>query len=93
MRMGLREANQKFSKAMREVKEGRPVVLTDRGTPIAVIQPLVVLPSSDQAALKNMREAGILRAAKVPKPMPPWKPVRLSGPAITKTLRAERDER
>ena len=92
MRMGLREANQKFSKAMREVKAGRQVVLTDRGTPIAIIQPLV-LPSSDQAALKNMREAGILRAAKVPKPMPRWKPVKLSGSAITKTLRAERDER
>ena len=92
MRMGLCEANQKFSKAMREVKAGRQVVLTDRGTPIAIIQPLA-LPSSDQAALKNMREAGILRAAKVRKPMPPWRPVRLNGPAITKTLRAERDER
>ena len=40
MRMGLREANQQFSKAIKAVKAGREVVLTERGKPIAVIKPL-----------------------------------------------------
>ena len=40
MRMGLREANQSFSKAMKAVKQGKEVVLTERGKPIAVIKPL-----------------------------------------------------
>jgi prevent-host-death family protein len=40
MRMGLREANQSFSKAIKAVKAGKHVVLTERGKPIAVIKPL-----------------------------------------------------
>ena len=40
MRMGLREANQNFSKAIKAVKQGKEVVLTERGKPIAVIKPL-----------------------------------------------------
>jgi prevent-host-death family protein len=40
MRLGLREANQKFSKAIKAVKAGKEVVLTERGKPIAVIKPL-----------------------------------------------------
>lgn len=41
MRIGLREANQRFSKAIRAVKAGEEVVLTERGNPIAVIKPLL----------------------------------------------------
>jgi prevent-host-death family protein len=40
MRMGLREVNQRFSKAIKAVKAGKEVVLTERGKPIAVIRPL-----------------------------------------------------
>jgi antitoxin (DNA-binding transcriptional repressor) of toxin-antitoxin stability system len=36
MRLGLREANQRFSKAIRAVRAGKEVVLTER--PIAVIK-------------------------------------------------------
>ena len=37
MRLGLREANQKFSQAIKAVRQGQEVVLTDRGKPFAVI--------------------------------------------------------
>jgi antitoxin (DNA-binding transcriptional repressor) of toxin-antitoxin stability system len=40
MRMGLREANQQFSKAIRAVKAGTEVVLPERGKPIAVNKPI-----------------------------------------------------
>ena len=40
MRMGLREANQRFSAAMKVVRAGGEVVLTERGKPIAVLKPL-----------------------------------------------------
>ena len=39
MRMGLREANQRVSRAVKAVKAGREVVLTERGRPITVIKP------------------------------------------------------
>ena len=91
MRMGLREANQKFSKAIREVKAGRQVVLTERGTPIAVIQPLRP-PHSEETLLQRLRESGVVRAARVARPMVAWKPVKLPGRSIVESLRAERDE-
>ncbi len=40
MRIGLREANQRFSKAIKAVKAGQEVILTERGKPIAVIKSL-----------------------------------------------------
>jgi prevent-host-death family protein len=62
MRMGLREANQSFSKAMKAVKQGKEVVLTERGKPIAVIKPLE--PKEDQEAVIWRLEAeGIPRPA------------------------------
>jgi prevent-host-death family protein len=92
MRMGLREANQRFSKAIREVKAGRTVILTERGTPIAVIQPLRS-PLSEESVLQHLRESGVLRGAALTLPMVPWKPVKLAGRPIADTLREERDER
>ena len=40
MKLGLREANQQFSKAIKAVRAGKDVILTDRGRPIAVIKPI-----------------------------------------------------
>lgn len=92
MRMGLREANQNFSKAIKAVRSGKQVVLTERGIPIAVIQPLQ-LPSSEVAVLQRLRDTGVLRATGKGGILSPWKPVRLKGVPITETLHKERDER
>lgn len=40
MKLGLREANQQFSKAIKAVRSGKEVVLTERGRPIALIKPI-----------------------------------------------------
>ena len=80
MRMGLREANQSFSKAMKAVKQGKEVVLTERGKPIAVIKPLE--PKEDQEALIRRLEAeGLLRPAlkRGPMPKPTWKAIRVKA--------------
>ena len=42
MKLGLREANQHFSKAIKAVRAGKEVVLTERGQPIAVIKPIKI---------------------------------------------------
>jgi prevent-host-death family protein len=49
MQMGLRDANQNFSKAIKAVKAGQEVVLTERGKPIATIKPLKMVPDGDAA--------------------------------------------
>ncbi len=94
MRMGLREANQSFSKAIKAVKAGKDVILTERGKPIAVIKPLEDKNSVD-AAMRRLETEGVLRrGSKSGKPMPVWRsPVRIKGRPITQTIRDERDER
>jgi prevent-host-death family protein len=94
MRMGLREANQSFSKAMKAVKRGKEVVLTERGKPIAIIKPLK--PADDQeAAIRRLETDGLLRPAvkRGPMPKPTWKAIQVKGKPISQTIRQERDER
>ena len=59
MKMGLREANQNFSKA---IKAGKVVVLTERGSPIATIQPYQKA-ATDEDAIVQLEQEGILRPA------------------------------
>ena len=90
LRIGLREANQRFSALVRAVRRGQEVVLTERGKPIAVVRPLPKGEGID-GELRRLEEAGVLRAGTHPGPLPPWKPVRIKGKPITATLREERD--
>lgn len=94
MRMGLREANQQFSKAIKAVKAGKEVVLTERGKPIAVIKPLEQ-EDKLKARIRRLEAEGILRSGpKSGKPMPVWRsPVRIKGKPISETVSEERDER
>lgn len=94
MRMGLREANQHFSRAVKAVKAGREVVLTERGRPVAVIKPLRAIdPAHD--AIQRLASEGRLRLAPAPGPIRRrgWKPLRTKGPPLSQTLREERDAR
>jgi prevent-host-death family protein len=90
LRPGLREANQHFSKAIKAVKAGHDVVLTERGKPIAVIKPLEHAESS-QAAVRRMEAAGLLRPASKTSPLPSWTPRPLKGAPLSATLRQERN--
>jgi prevent-host-death family protein len=94
MRLGLREANQQFSKAMKAVKAGREVILTERGKPIAVIKPLAQAKTLE-ATIRRLEAEGMLRSGpKSGKPMRTWRsPVRIKGKPISQTISEERDER
>ena len=94
MRMGLREANQRFSKAIKAVKSGKEVVLTERGKPIAVIKPLESL-ADEREVIRRLEAEGILRPAlkRGPMPKPNWKPIRVKGKPMSQTISEERDER
>jgi prevent-host-death family protein len=92
MRLGLREANQQFARAIRAVRAGEDVVLTERGKPVAVIKPFT-RPSTGEAAVRRMEAAGLLTPATRPAPMPPWRPRPLRGVPVSRTIREERDAR
>jgi len=92
IRMGLREANQKFSEAMKAVKAGADIVLTERGKAIAVIRRLRE-GSDPEEIVERLRTMGNLRAATAAGPMPPWKPKVIQGAAMAVTVQKARDER
>jgi len=90
MRIGLREANQRFSKAVKAVKGGEEVVLTERGKPIAVLKP-VQGSERGETVIRRLEGAGLLRPSSKPQPLPPWIPRTLKGAPLSQTLREERD--
>lgn len=94
MKLGLREANQQFSKAIKAVRAGKAVVLTERGRPIAVITP-IKKKDALSVALQAMVDEGLLKPAsrKGPTPTPRWRPVKVKGKPISQTVTDDREDR
>ena len=94
MKLGLREANQQFSRAIKAVRGGKEVVLTERGQPIAIIKPLRQEPSQDMA-LRAMADEGLitLPSRNGPMPVPRWKPISVKGTGVSRTIIEDRDDR
>ena len=94
MRLGLREANQRFSKAIKAVRAGKEVVLTERGRPIAVIKPIKTKDALE-IAIQAMVDEGFLKPAsrKGPTPAPRWRPVKVKGTPLSQTVIDEREDR
>lgn len=94
MKLGLREANQRFSKAIKAVRAGKEVILTERGRPIAVIKPIKEQ-QTQEAALKAMADEGLitLPARKGPMSAPRWRPVKVKGKPVSRTIIEDREDR
>ena len=94
MKLGLREANQQFSKAIKAVRAGKEVILTERGQPIAVIKPIHEKRSQD-AALRAMADEGLitLPSRKRPTQKPRWRPVKIKGKSLSHAVLEDREDR
>jgi prevent-host-death family protein len=94
MRLGLREANQRFSKAIKAVRAGKEVILTERGQPIAVIKPIKTKDALE-VAMQAMVDEGFLKPAsrKGPTPTPHWRPVKVKGKPLSQTVIENREDR
>ena len=92
MKLGLREANQHFSQAIKAVRAGKEVILTERGQPIAVIKPIKDERESG-AALKRMADEGLVTLPTRNGPLPRFQPVPISGTPLSQTIIDDRDDR
>jgi prevent-host-death family protein len=92
MQIGLREANQRFSRLMKAVRGGKEILLTERGRPLAVVRPIR---GSDEteSTIQRLEAAGFLRPAGKRANLPAWTPRRVHGAAVSETIRKEREER
>ena len=92
MKLGLREANQHFSKAIKAVRAGKEVILTERGRPIAVIKPIREEQAED-AILKQMADEGLITLPSRKGPLPRVAPIRIKGKPLSHTIIEDRDDR
>ena len=92
MKLGLREANQHFSKAIKAVRTGEDVILTDRGQPIAVIKPIQEEHRQD-AVLKRMAAEGLITLPSRKGLLPRFEPIRIKGKPLSQTIIDDRDDR
>jgi prevent-host-death family protein len=93
MKLGLREANQQFSRLVRAIRAGQEVILTDRGEAIAVVKPLER--SGREKAFENMVAEGLIRPSRQRGPMKPsrFRALRVTGKAVAETVSADREDR
>jgi prevent-host-death family protein len=94
VRLGLREANQRFSRAIKAVRAGKEVVLTERGRPIAVITPIKA-ETAQAAAHRGLVDGGLIAPAarEGPMPAPRWRPLKVKGKAVSQTIIDDPEDR
>ena len=92
MQIGLREANQQFSRLMKAVRGGKEVLLTERGRPLAVVRPIRG-GDETESIIQRLETAGFLRPASKHGVLPPWAPRSVRGLQVSQTVREERDGR
>jgi len=74
--IGVREAKINLSKLLKQIKQGREVILTERGTPVGKIVPMPRESLSLAERLRKMEEEGLLEPQgkgerrKIPPPLP-----------------------
>ena len=90
--VGLREANLHFAHYIKLVRNGQEILLTDRGTPVAVIRPVGGNQDPLELRLEELELAGVLKRA-VTEKLPLHEPVVCSGPPISETIAEMREER
>ena len=85
--IGVRELRQNASKYLRRVAAGESITVTERGKPVAVLNP----PPDDQLSVREkLIAAGMLipgNGGEFPEPLPPR-----PGPALSEILQQMRDE-
>lgn len=91
LQVGLREANMHFSKYLKIVREGQEVVVTERGTPVAIIKPLIKEETSENK-IRRLEEQGILRRA-IKKNIPVGRPITITGKPLSETVIEGRKDR
>lgn len=91
LQVGLREANMHFSKYLKIVRDGQDVIVTERGTPVAIIKPLIKEETSENK-IRRLEEQGVLRRA-IEGNFPHGRPITITGKSLSEAVREGREDR
>lgn len=89
--VGARELKTRLGGYLQQVRQGRTLVITDRGEPVAELKPLHSGGTED-AALERLKALGVVTRLEN-RPLAPFRPVRTRGPSISDAILEDRDER
>lgn len=89
--VGIKELKNRLTHYLRRTKQGEEVVVTDRGKPIALIQPIR---SASQTASREARLARLAALGLVTlptrQPRKRVRPVKISGPPVSQAILEDR---
>jgi antitoxin (DNA-binding transcriptional repressor) of toxin-antitoxin stability system len=81
MRINLYQFAAHHSKVKRTIKAGRPVILTEDGVPVAIVEPLIPVSKAQEAVIQGMIESGGLQLVRKAGDLREWKYRRVGAKA------------
>ena len=89
--VGIKELKNRLTQYLRRIKQGEEVIVTERGKPIALIQPIQSAehPASLEARLTRLAALGLVTLP-TRKALKRVRLVKVSGPCISKTILEDR---
>ncbi len=90
-RVGVKELKNRLTQYLRRAKQGEEVIVTERGRPIAIIQAIQSVPlvTSLEGRLAKLAAQGLVTLP-TRRPRKGVRPVKVSGPPVSKTILEDR---
>ena len=89
--VGARALKTRLGGYLRRVREGRTVIITDRGHPVAELRPLASA-ADDDAVVERLQALGIVAPAK-PGPLAPFRPLKGRRTSLAEAVIDDRQDR
>jgi len=89
--VGVRELKTRLGGYLQQVRQGRTLVITDRGDPVAELKPLPGAVGED-AKLEQLKAVGAVTRLEN-RPLAPFRPVRGGGPSVSDAIIEDRNDR
>lgn len=90
--VGSRELKTRLGAYLRQVQQGRTVVVTERGRPVAELKPIAVEGTGEEARLAELAALGLVtRSSKAP--LARSRPLRIGGKPLSTTILEGREDR
>jgi prevent-host-death family protein len=89
--VGARELKTRLGGYLQQVRQGRTLVITDRGEPVAELKPLRGVETED-ARLDQLAALGAITRLEN-RPLAPFRPIRGRGPSVSDAIIEDRDDR
>jgi len=89
--VGARELKVRLGTYLRQVRQGRTLVVTDRGQPVAELRPMSG-GSGAEAVLARLEADGVVTRPKK-KGLPPFRPIEGQGSSLSTAVLEDRDDR